>query len=199
MIELKSKEELKKYINAEGNLEFNDDVLIRFDLIFDKSILCKKSLYIKAVGSIEAGWSINAEGSINAGVSIEAEGAIKAGGSIEAEGSIKAGGSIEAGGAIKAGGAINAGDYIFSFIFDIKCKSLKTKRLPFWRNYWSAMPPLKKYSNQILEENLCWNDLRELTKKDAKKICAWNGWHWILKAQLEMFFGLRNEVSPPPV
>ena len=181
MIELKSKEELKKYINAEGNLEFNDDVLIRFDLIFDKSILCKKSLYIKSGGSIEAGWSINA------------------GGSIEAGGAIKAGVSIEAGGAIKAGGAINAGDYIFSFIFDIKCKSLKTKRLPFWRNYWSAMPPLKKYSNQILEENLCWNDLRELTKKDAKKICAWNGWHWILKAQLEMFFGLRNEVSPPPV
>jgi hypothetical protein len=36
-----------------------------------------------------------------------------------------------------------------------------------------------------------------LTKEEAEKVCAWDGWHWILRAQLEMFFGLVDKVRPP--
>jgi len=59
------------------------------------------------------------------------------------------------------------------------------------------MPPLKKWKKEILS-NKCWDDYRNLpTKKEAKKICDWDGWHWILKGQLEMFFGLADKCIPP--
>jgi len=32
-----------------------------------------------------------------------------------------------------------------------------------------------------------------ISKEEAEKICAWEGWHWILRAQLEMFFGLKEK------
>jgi hypothetical protein len=32
-----------------------------------------------------------------------------------------------------------------------------------------------------------------LSREEAEEVCAWNGWHWILKIQLEMFFGLKEE------
>ena len=107
--------------------------------------------------------------------------------------SIEAGGYIEAGGSIEAGGYIEAGGSIFSFLFEINCESLRTKLLPFWRNYWAEMPPMKEWKEQILSD-MCWDDLRKLpTKEEAKEICAWEGWHWILRVQLEMFFGLKEK------
>ena len=57
------------------------------------------------------------------------------------------------------------------------------------------MPPLKKWKDEILSD-ACWDDLRELMRDDAEEICAWDGWHWIIKAQLEMFFGLKDEYVP---
>ena len=117
------------------------------------------------------------------------EGSIRAR-TIIAEQSIKAGWSIEAGGSIKAGGSI------FSFIFDIQAKNLTTKTLPFYRKYWAEMPPLKKWRDKILDESLCWDDYRNemITKAEAEKICKWNGWHPLLRAHLEMFFGLKDKV-----
>jgi hypothetical protein len=56
------------------------------------------------------------------------------------------------------------------------------------------MPPLKKWRKQILDSSLCWEDCKEMiSDTEAKKICKWHGWHWILRAQLEMFFGLKKE------
>jgi hypothetical protein len=58
------------------------------------------------------------------------------------------------------------------------------------------MPPLKKWHAQILDESKCWDDLRAIaTREEAADICAWEGWHPILKAQLEMFFGLKKRVE----
>jgi hypothetical protein len=115
-------------------------------------------------------------------------------GKIEVTGSIVAGGSIEAGRSIKAVGSIEAGGYIFSFFFEIICKKLITSRLPFCREYWAAQIPLKKYYKIIVDSSLHWNDYKEMVSaKEAKKICAWVGWHWILRAQLEMFFGIKKE------
>jgi hypothetical protein len=56
------------------------------------------------------------------------------------------------------------------------------------------MLPFKKWKKEILDINNCYNDFKNITTKEqAKKICAWNGWHWIVKIQLEMFFELKPE------
>ena len=103
----------------------------------------------------------------------------------------------DAGESIKAGEYIKAGEWIFSFTFEIKCSTLSTKRLPFFREFYSDMPPLIKWRGEILSRK-CWDYYKNmLTKKEAEEVCAWEGWHWILKAQLEMFFGLKDEVKPP--
>jgi len=120
-----------------------------------------------------------------------------AGWSIEAGEYIKAGGSIEAGGYIKAGEYIEAGEYIFSYIFLISAKLISTKKLPFWREFYSEMPPLKKWKYKILSD-LCWDDLKYIpTADEAKQICSWDGWHWIIRGQLECFFGLKKSFKPP--
>jgi len=116
-------------------------------------------------------------------------------GSIRAGGSIEAGWYIEAGGYIRAGGSIEAGGYIFSFVYQIATPRLTTKLLPYWRNYWSEMPPLKEFRDKILDESTCWDELRELIKPKAREICAWDGWHPIIRVQLEMFFGLKKYVT----
>ena len=109
-------------------------------------------------------------------------------GYIEADGYIKAGWYIEAGGYIKA-------SYVLSLNFDITCKKLITKKVPFCRKYYAQMPPLKKYKDHILDPSMCWGSLRELLKPDAKKIVKWNGWHPIVRAQIKMFFELCKEVD----
>ena len=117
---------------------------------------------------------------------------------IIAEKSIEAGWYIEAGGSIEAGRSIKAGEHVFTFRFRVRAKSITTNLLPFWRNYWAEMPPLKKWRKLILDESRCWDDYRKaISKAEAKKICAWNGWHWLIRAHLEMFFGLKDSVVPP--
>jgi len=170
---------------------------IEGDLIFDGKIIFVNDCYVtgnvKARGAIRAGGAIKAGGWIEAGEWIEAEGGIQAGGAIEAGEGIKAGGGIEAEGRIKAGDGIEAG-YIFSYTFDISAKKIVTKHLPFWRNYWAEMPPLRKWRSEILDVYKCWDDYpKMLTKKEKQEICAWDGWHWILKSQLEMYLGLKEE------
>ena len=97
------------------------------------------------------------------------------------------------GGDIKAGGGIEA-EWIFSFTFSVTAKYIVTKYLPFWRNYWADMPPLKKWRDKILDDDICWDEYpKMLTRKEKEKICAWNGWHWILRAQLEMYLGLKKK------
>ena len=158
------------------------DAKINGNLIFDGKLIIKNDLVIS--GCIEAKIII-------------AEKGLSAGRSITAGGSITAGTSIEARGYIMAGGSITAGGYIFSFIFFVRAKAISTHTLPFWRDYWAEMLPLKKWRQEILSGK-CWDDYRKMiSKAEAKKICAWPGWHWLLRAQLEMFFGLKDSVTPP--
>jgi hypothetical protein len=111
-----------------------------------------------------------------------------------AGGFIEAGRFIEAGCSIEARESIEAGGHIFSFTFFVYAKRISTRTLPFWRDYWAEMPPLKKWKDRILDESFCWTDYRKmLTKKEAREVCAWDGWHWLLRAHLEMFFGLKKE------
>ena len=105
-------------------------------------------------------------------------------------------GSIKASDWIKAGGSIEAGEYVFSFLFSIKATALITSRLPFWREFWAEMPPLKKWREQILDDNKCWGDYKGLmSAAEAREVCKWEGWHPILRAQLEMFLGLKKQVK----
>ena len=118
--------------------------------------------------------------------------------SIDVRGYLSVDGSIEAGSSIEARGYIEAGRYIKAGGYDIAATSISTKTLPYWRKYYADMPPLKKWRDKILDNNNCWHDLKLLpTKAEAKKICAWDGWHWIIRGQLECFFGLRESFSPP--
>lgn len=55
------------------------------------------------------------------------------------------------------------------------------------------MPPLQKWRKEILGDKNCWDELRcLLTQEEAKEVCQWDGWHWIIRAQLEMFFDLKK-------
>ena len=45
------------------------------------------------------------------------------------------------------------------------------------------------------DENNCWDDIRSNLSDDAEEICAWNGWHPIIKAQLLMFFGIEKKLT----
>jgi len=114
-------------------------------------------------------------------------------GNVKAGRGIEAREWIEAGEAIWAGGGIEA-EWVFSFTFSVSAKTITTKFLPFWRNYWAEMPPLKKWREDIMNDEKCWGDYpKMLTKKEKEEICAWDGWHWILRAQLEMYLGLKKE------
>ena len=191
--EIKTIEEFEKLLEPDKNRYFFDGSLkILCNINVKFSIEITKSLWIKAGGGIEAGGWIKAGGGIEAGGWIEAGGGIKAGEWIEA------GEWIKAGGAIKTGGGIEAGGGIFSFTFAISAKWISSKILPFWRQYWAEMPPLKKWRKDILNHNNCWDKLRGLpTKDEALEICQWDGWHWILRGQLGCFFGLIDKFEPP--
>lgn len=102
----------------------------------------------------------------------------------------------QAGSGIKAGSGIEAGTFVFSFQFYVRAKWIETQSLPFWREYWAEMSPLKPFAVEIRKESNCWNSLRALVSPEqAKEICAWEGWHPLLRAHLEMFFGLKKRVT----
>ena len=193
------KEKIIRAKNIKGDVIFDGKVIFKNDCVVEGSIRARTIIAeqsIEAGGSIEAGRYIKADASIEAGGYIKAGWSIEAGRYIKADASIEAGGYIKAGWSIEAGGSIKAGGSIFSFIFDIQAKNLTTKTLPFYRKYWAEMPPLKKWRDKILDESLCWDDYRNemITKAEAEKICKWNGWHPLLRAHLEMFFGLKDKV-----
>ena len=114
--------------------------------------------------------------------------------SIESHGSIESSGFIRSGGSIESGRYIKSGEYIFSLTFSIVAKYIITKTLPYGRSFWAEMLPLRKWKKEIQTIGVCWDEYRQMiTKAEAEEICRWKGWHWILRAQLEMFFGLKEK------
>ena len=173
MLIFKKYEELKPLIE-DGELNLAGDVEFHFDLEDrDLEINSAKSLWFKYGCSVLH---------------------LSAGKDIWANDGISANNRISAGRGIYAKQTIS-GLFVSSQTFDIKCEKLITSQLPFWRNFWAKQLPLKKWQNQILNDKNCWNDLKSIpTQQEKQEICAWEGWHPILKAQLEMFFGLKTEV-----
>jgi len=204
-------------IDFDGHVEFINNCTVSGNLTA-RSVEARESLYV--IGDIWGGqnikvgenlWSLGriwSFGFVRSSGNIEVQGAIDCG-DIVADGSIKSSryicvlGNINVGRYVSAveeiiaGESINAGWYIFSFDYIVKSAFISTKRLPFGRKFWAAMPPFKKWKREILSA-ACWNDLRSLpTKEEAIRICTWEGWHWLLRAHLEMFFGLKERISPP--
>lgn len=155
--------------------------------------------HIETKGGIEAGWKIEAGEGIKAGSRIEAgmshrNGTIK-GRRIKAGSWIKTNGGVEAAHEITAQERIEAG-YVFSFQYEIDAEIVKTSILPFGREYWRRMKPLVRWEKEI--QIFCWDRLRELpTREEAEEICAWEGWHPVLRWHLEMFFGLKEQHLSP--
>ena len=207
MIEIKSEDELGRYLR-EGvyyfpcNVRFSCSVVARGDIDVAGSIDTKGFLHsngsITADRDIEAGAFIIAHGSLKAGGAINAGEHIAADEDIEAGERISADGYIKADGSITAGGDIEASRYVFSFNHQISARSIATKGLPAWRKFWAEMPPLRKWREEILNLDLCWKDYKLLlTQKEARKVCAWGGWNWIFRGQLECFFGFEESFQPP--
>lgn len=174
---------LRKTLEIKTEL-FKGDICHAGDIVFTRS--CNVIGHIRAIGGVCC------NGDLTVGEDI------RAGNNIEVIGNISAGGPISSG-ELMACEEIESGEYVFSFPYRIHAKSIKTKTLPFWREYWADAPPLKKWRKDILAPSRCWDDLRKLpTKAEAEKICRWGGWHWIIRAQLEMFFGLKDVVEIAP-
>ena len=180
-----------KDTHIKGNLDFDGKIVFKNFCIVDGYIRAQS---IESDGSIESGGYIESSGSIKSGRYIESGEYIESDGSIRSGGFIKSGGYIRSGGSIESGGSIRSGEYIFSFTFSIVAKYIITKTLPLGRYFWAEMPPLRKWKKEIQTIGLCWDDYRQMiTKAEAEEICRWKGWHWILRAQLEMFFGLKEK------
>ena len=180
------------YIESSGSIKSGGYIESGEYIESDGSI--RSGGFIKSGGYIRSGGSIESGGSIRSGEYIESNGFIESGGYIESSGFIKSGGYIRSGGSIESGGSIRSGEYIFSFTFSIVAKYIITKTLPLGRYFWAEMPPLRKWKKEIQTIGLCWDDYRQMiTKAEAEEICRWKGWHWILRAQLEMFFGLKEK------
>lgn len=112
-------------------------------------------------------------------------------------GSLKVGEWLKVGRALKVGESLRvdtwlAAQSVESGHFSVRCSELRTSLMPLWREFYLPMPPLKKYEAVIREE--CWYEIREALKPDAEGICAWEGWHPLIRAQLQMFLGLRESV-----
>ena len=182
------------YYAASDSLEFDGNIEVESLLgwvRFRGSVSATGSVVTKAGSGIEAGLGIKA------GLGIEAGWGIKAGWGIEAGLGIEAGWGIKAGEGIEAGEGIKA-KFVFSFQFKVQSKWIATLYLPFWRAFWAEMPPLKDFRDAIMDESKCWDALRSLvSEKKANEICAWDGWHPLLRAQLEMFFRLKDRVELP--
>jgi hypothetical protein len=155
--------------------------------------------YLKACGHLIAGGDVRAGGYLKACGHLIADGDLTAGGDLRAGEDLKAGGDVRAGvdviacGDLTAGGTIDV-QSIFCGTFNVKAKKIITHKLPFWRHYYADMKPLRKWRDEILNLDNCWDDFRQMvTKEEAEEICAWDGWHWLIRIQLEMFFGLRKE------
>ena len=197
-----------RHIESKKNLTVINEVEVSDDINISESI--ESGWYIRVGGSINVGENILAgkntrHGGIESGWSIRAGGNIESNWDIEARGPIAAKGNIIAGrdvsswATIEAGGHIEAGGCVHSYWFSILTQSLRTKTLPFYKDFWADMPPLRRWREKILktDNEYCPSYLEDLkrlvTKSEAMEICSWDGWHWILRAHLEMFFGLKDE------
>jgi len=185
--------EVSDDININESIESGWYIRVGGSISVGENILAGKNTH-RLDGGIESGWSIRAGGNIES-----RWGDIAARGPIAARGNITARRDITSGVTIESGGHIEAGGCVYSYWFSILAQSLRTKTLPFYKDFWADMPPLKKWREKILttDNEYClpyWEDLKSLvTKTEAIKICSWDGWHWILRAHLEMLFGLKDK------
>lgn len=202
MIIIRTPKEIEHFWNeSRGAYVFDNDVIFECSIEVKQSIIADGFIIgggsIKTQGFIRSGGLLEVGGSINVGEFVKADWNIKVVRWLIVKKSITSEGFIEVAGPIAAGDFIKTSKHVLSLSFDIRTLEIATKTLPFWRKFWAEMPPLRKFRSAILS-NTCWEELRDLpTLEEKKEICAWDGWHWLLRGQLECFLGLRDSFCPP--
>lgn len=148
---------------------------------------------IKIRGKLTVGGAIKSMGSIDCRRGIFADHDIECMGSLTScfsivskEGYIKSFESILAGESL-------IGNFIETPTFDVVAHKLKTRYLPYSRLYYAELPILESIKDDIMNEDLCWDELREISQPLKDTILGWDGWHPLVRLQIEMFFGLRED------
>lgn len=191
------------------NMESGGSIVTGGSIKSHRSILATESMEsggsMEARGDMRAGWSMKSGGSMRSGWNMESGASMESGWFMESGGSMTAGGdmtagwSIESGKSIESGGSIVSDQFVHSMRYDIKAKSIKTRLLPHWRQYYADLPIMGKYRELILDTEMCWDDIRKaiIDGGDAQRIYDWDGWHWIIRGQIGCFLGLIESFSPP--
>lgn len=191
---------LCKSIAVDGDLIVSGDLRARRSLHVSGNVTVGKSLHVGL--GLRAGGAVTVARSLE-GYRIEAAGTVQAGeinlrGAIISNGSILSAGSIEASGPIRAASRIKARGFVFTPTFEIACAELHTQQLPFGRHYWAGIPALAPWRDQILDENLCWDELRGLlTDQDREGLASMTLGHWSLDGQFRSFLGVHEMTVPP--
>lgn len=192
------------------SLKTNKDIFVDGDIRTTGDIESNGNIsakYIFCCGCVKSNGNIKVVGQINCRLSISASGDISAGSSIRSNWYIESGGNINVYGNISSEGTISAKEKITAWSvhsqnFEVKCKILKTLGLPFSKSFWVHQLPLLKWKEDIINNDKTgWNSaefkkyIDELINLEEKEvICNWEGWHPLLRAQLQMFLGIKYEV-----
>lgn len=192
---------LYKDLDTEEDLEIKVDLFMHGKLVIDGRInahgFLKSEKLIHTKGSInsnkyiQSDRAIISEGPIIAQDYIESQSFIFSFEWISSQSYIKVLDSMQAIGLIETEN-IECSN-IWSNKNNIKCKSLKTRTLPFYREYYAGLKLLKKYKRLIMTTRNCWDEIRQgIEEEDIKEICEWEGWHPLIKCQVEMFLGVKD-------
>jgi hypothetical protein len=189
----------------DGDMEAGSDLVIHGSLEVSGSINAAGSILagrgIEAGGNIEAGWYVKAGWQVQEGLGIAAGGHIKIEGSVESGGNIAAREFIESSRSIRAMGSVVAGTHIAaswgvsSHVDIIECTRLSCCCCDgvLSKLFLAEMKPFAKWKKVLLNTSNYYQDFRRLiSTAEAKKICAWDGWHPHHRWHLEMFFGLKQ-------
>lgn len=179
-LRIRNKRELFKSLDSADNLWFKGN--IHFDIP------------VAINGFIKASGDVTSTKDINVGLGIMAFGDIKVSGNLKSNWNITCNGNLKVMGCIESrlhitAERIETSWYILSQSFDVRCKSFRTKKLPFHRNYYSVLMP--KFADIVNNAENCWPDLLKKLKPHSKEILA-HKWHPLIHAQIEMFLGVKE-------
>ncbi|CAN5632569.1 hypothetical protein BH10ACI4_BH10ACI4_33220 [soil metagenome] len=205
--------EIDSSLEIKGNLTCSR-LVVRGDLTVSGGVICKLHLHVtgtltvgrslQAMQEIRVGKSLSAGGDVSArailvGESLTSSGRIRAQERIRVGQSITAHGQVEAGVQLHCGSFIKTNAWILCPAFDIRCTELRSRLLPFGREFWAGLPMLSKWSAQLRDPKMCWADIRNLgDAEDAKAIASTRFGHWSLEGQLRVFLGAQVTTMAPP-
>lgn len=176
---------------VKGVLALNCDLCVPGTVEAEMGIQLAGNLH--ATGAVRCG-GIGGKGDVRAGGlfsvgGIDIDGDVYVLGDIVANsGAIQATGNIVATGRIATPAGLHARS-VSSLVHDVRCKYLETRELPMGPAFYAGVPPTAgKFATLMALPAR--DTLSEQWREDAATLCAWDGWHALIRAQLRMYFGL---------